>query len=296
MFKNISLEKKGELLALSHAILGGLITVTGKGAINFISPILAIAIMYLISSLILFPFFITEKKQNNIKFTKNDLFYFLASIVIIIIFSHGLIFWALSKVSAIDSSILIQSETFFTFIFFAKFHEKITKELIIGALLIFLGTLGILFQDLSLSLGIGEICIIIATMIAPFGNYYQKKIVRKFSALQLLFWRNFSGAVFFSLVSLILFDFNEKLMNDIFQAGIFLLIGGIFSYSLAKITFLTSIKYINVSKSIPLALAPVPMFTMIFAFLFLGEKVSFLQFISFLIIFMGIMFITKKPT
>jgi len=288
----LSQEKIGELLIFIEIFLYAFSPILIKGSENFLPPLFFAGSSMLIAFIFLFIIIIWQKKitlKLNFDIFKN--MFWGAFFLMIIYFPLQFIIG--QKITAGNLAILCQSEVLFSFLFFGILKiEKITRDRAIGALLTIVGTSLVLWSNFSGQILAWDLMIIMISVIPSFGNFFQKKTIQSISPTAYLCFRNLLGASLLIPFSL----YNEKIpWENIFsQNGLLLIIfSGIISFSLAKILFLEAMKRIDVSKALAISNI-MPAISFLFAFLFLNEIPHWGQLIGFLIIFSGILFLTKK--
>ncbi|MDA7848327.1 DMT family transporter [Sulfurospirillum sp.] len=174
--------------------------------------------------------------------------------------------------------------------------EVISKKLIVGSLLAVSGAVW-----LSLSANgsesasnplLGNTLEFFAMVCGAGYAISIKHLTKKFSALFLTAIQAFIGCIFFLPFALweyntMVMDFNQEAILWVVYLGVFVTLGGygLFNYALSRVEASKASMFINL----------IPVFTLLFAFLILGEKLSFIEMIASLIILSGV-FITQIPT
>jgi len=92
---------------------------------------------------------------------------------------------------------------------------------------------------------------------------------------------------------LILVTNQTATMRDLSISLPFLLINGFLLFGISKILWIESIHRISVTKATSLGSVN-PVFTLIFAFLILGDIPTIIQITAFIPLFIGILFLTSK--
>jgi len=166
--------------------------------------------------------------------------------------------------------------------------EKLKRKHIFGAILMVIGALLVLFPG-QFQVKEGDLIILLATTLPPFGNYYQQRARKKVSSTVIMFYRSFLSSIFlFALASI--FEVRPS-TSALMESGIFILVNGIFLMGLIKILWLEGIHRIPITKAISLT-AIAPAFTLLFAYFILGEIPTIWQLSGFLPMFIGIFLIT----
>lgn len=125
----------------------------------------------------------------------------------------------------------------------------------------------------------GELLILAASAIAPFGNLFQQRARKKVSSESIMFLRSMiSAAVIFLLIIIIRPDFSYTGLKS---SWIILLINGILLLGLSKILWIEGIHRISVMKANALNSIS-PLLTLIFAWVFLQNFPTIWQILSFI--------------
>lgn len=221
---------------------------------------------------------------------------FLASILIGICY-YGLMFYGISKTTAGNATIFSQFEVLFTFLILNTFlkHEPLIKNHVIGAFLMILGAVIILFpRDSGLTINLGDTIIILACLFPPFGNMYAQKALKQVSSTFLMAIRSFVAGTFF-LVFSFFWEAPWPTWAEVQPSLPFLIINGLLLLGLAKIFFLEAIKRLPISQCISFGVAQ-PALTLVFAYFILTEIPTFWQLIGFIPIACGALLLLKKPS
>ncbi len=284
-------QRKGELLIFGSATLWGLFPVITVLSYHSLSPLFTLIVSNIFAALFFVVMITQRKKWHELSIRKAYKDILLATLFTGIIY-YVLIFLGLQFTSPGNASIVALTEVFFSFIFFHVFKkEKHPSQQIIGAGLMILGALFVLLPGLK-TLQSGDILILIASAIAPFGNFYQQKARRKVASETIMLIRSIlSTIVIFSLAVGIHSQFS---LSSVSQSLLFLIINGIVLLGLSKIFWLDGIHHISVPKANALSCIG-PIFTLLFAWLLLKQTPTMWQVLSLLPIFIGINLLSKKP-
>lgn len=288
--KHLSKTHKGELYALAAAIPQGLHPIFAKLGYVYVSSIFFLAIASLIAAALFAVSLTVRKKWSDILISSawRDI---LGGTFCIGILYYGLIFWGLKYTTAGNASILMLAEIFFSFVFFRLFaHEKHRLMHILGAIILVFGVVLTLGQNI-ISPQKGDIIILLATMIPPLGNYFQQRARKKVSTDFLMFVRSALSGFVFVILS---FFLGIVPSGAEFQSAlIWIVYTGIFFFYLSKIWIIESFHCISVPRTIVL-ISSAPIFTLLFAYMILGEVPSVWQILGLFPIFTGIFLVMKK--
>lgn len=153
-----------------------------------------------------------------------------------------------------------------------------------------IGALVILMPD-ELKFNLGDALALSAAAIAPIANLYQKRARKYVSTVTILTYRNILAI---PVVFTAAFIFEPIPVSDaLIKASPYLLANGVLVYVLAKIFWVEALHRISITKMSAM-LALIPLFTLIFAKLFLDETPGIQQMIGIIPILVGGYLITKK--
>jgi len=152
-----------------------------------------------------------------------------------------------------------------------------------------IGALIILFPE-DFTFNKGDWMILISAAAAPIVNLYQKRARQYCSAETILGFRTVVG---FPFVALLAYLLEPAVTYDAFISAlpyIFLIASGI--YVAAKIMWIEALNRLTITK-LSAMLALLPVFTLIFAYLYLGEIPEFRQMMGIIPVLVGGYLITK---
>jgi drug/metabolite transporter (DMT)-like permease len=160
---------------------------------------------------------------------------------------------------------------------------------LIGAIMMTVGALVILIPE-DLAFNKGDWLILISASAAPIVNLYQKRAREYCSAETILGFRTVVG---FPFVAFLAYFLEPAVTYDNFMLALpylFLIATGI--YVVAKIMWIEALNRISITK-LSAMLAFLPLFTLIFAYFYLGEVPEFRQMLGIIPILIGGYLITK---
>jgi len=283
-------ERKGELCLLSSTLFWGLFPVITILSFTSLTPLISAGLSTLIAAL-LFGAILTVRQRWHellIRAAWRDLA--LTTLFIGFLF-YGLIFIGASYTTANNMAIIMLLEIFFNQIILSTWgKEKLTPLQLMGTPLMVGGALLVLYQG-DLRFNPGDLILVAASAIPPFGNYYMQQARKKVSSITILSVRSFFGGLFLLFTGLLLeSDLKAAAIAD---SMTFLLINGIFLLGLSKILWIEAIHRITISKATALS-AGTPLITMFFSYFLLGETPTVQQMLGFIPIALGIFLLTKK--
>lgn len=276
---------RGELFLLVTIFMEGLYPVLVQQSIGTFPPIFFGGLSALIAAFFLF-WHLWRTKTLTKGLTKQVMGYILMVVLCIVIFGHIFVFVGSRYTTGINVGLLLRFElvtTFFVGMFIAK--DRLSSSEIAGAVLIGLGTICILFNG-TLHLNKGDLIVLAATVLFPFGNFYAKKALQFVSPMQVLFWRYAIGGSFL----LILSPFVEPEVFSIpwsKEALLFLLFFGTAMLIASKTCFYTALRYLQLTNVIFIVAAMATALTLVFSYLLLGETPTGYQWIGFAVSVVG---------
>lgn len=287
---NLSNEQQGEVYSLGSALIWSAFPVVTILSLSHLPPLISLA-GSVFFAMIFFASIITFK--HNWSFTKNHgaLKDILLTTLFIGVVYYGLYFWGLQYTSAGNAAIIMQMQVFFTYLLFNVWqHEYIRPQYIIGAILMCIGAIIISFPA-DFNINIGDIFILLGAMATPIGNHFQKKARARVRAEEILVIRNAITCVFILLLSSLLSQTSTP--SALYSSFPLLIINGFIMFGISKIFFIEAIHRISVTKSIALTSVG-PLFTLGWAYLFLGDIPTSQQIIAFFPICIGVILLTHK--
>lgn len=281
---------KGFTLALTSAVLYGIIPIFGKKFVAFFPPLFVAFALVLIADLYLagIAFYKKELFRNfkNRKITWVILIGFLASLGSI------LSFVGLSVGKANEAGFFFQFETFFAAILaLLLLKEKLFSNQIIGLIAMFLGAY-IFSMAFESSFKMGNFMFLGAAFVWGLNDVIIRKISKEFSSFFLSFGRNFFSAIFLFPLAYKFIPQSLEKINHV-QIFYFLLYGAVVAVII--LTLYQAFRYIKTAEATSFQLL-IPVVTAIVAFLLLGETLNQFQLIGGGLILTGLYFITRLKT
>ncbi|MBI5754882.1 DMT family transporter [Candidatus Peregrinibacteria bacterium] len=288
--KKITEKISGEVFILASCAGWGLFPILTNFGAKRMPPIWYAAVISLLSAVFLFFYLATHKGLREL-FVKKVWPWILGVTLFIVIIPNFLIFTSAKYTSGINTAMLLQTEVIFTFLFCWIFlGEKITRKKIIGAFIVFIGTMAILYQG-KFELNIGDLGIIAATTLYPLGNFCAKKALKMVSPATILFVRQFLGGMTLLSLSFVLENWSQTDLLFRQNAGI-ILVNGIFIMAISRIWWYEGLK--RVSLSTVASLSSAPAFSLLFAVFFFSEIPTLYQLAGFVIVMAGLLVLTRS--
>lgn len=277
-------ERQGEFYILLQGVLWSLWPVITVLSYSSLSPLFSLAW----STLFAVPFFagiLSIKKKwyetKNFQALKD----ILGATIFIGIGYYAFFFLGLKYTSPGNAMIIALIETLFSYLFFHTWRkEYIPSTHIIGAILMLCGA-AIVFYPNTTSWNKGDFFILIASVLAPFGNYFQRRARMQVSSETIMFVRSAVSTPVIFILGL-LFQ-GQSFSFDIRTPLLFLLINGFLFMGLSKIFWIEGIHRVSVTKANALSTIA-PFLTLIFAWLFLNNLPTLWQISSLLPMTVGL--------
>ncbi len=257
-------------------------------AYSFITPIFAYSINISIAA-ILFLFIIFYKKKFS-EFKNKEAYKDLTLTTIFITLLFLFVFLGLQYTTATNTAVILFLQLLFSFFYFNLIgSEYLSIKHIIGAFMMGLGAIIILFPQ-NLSFNIGDILVLIAAMIAPIANYYQKRARRFVSVEIILAYRYILSLPFLLALAFILEPIPTS--QNLISAMPYLFLSGFLVFGVGKIFWIEAVYLISITKASALA-AFIPVLTMFFAFILLDEVPTIIQLLAIIPVVVGGYLITR---
>ncbi len=281
-------QREGELYMLGLALLEAWFPILSIVAIGHIGALHTYAFSLLAS--ILF-FVIVMIRKNLFVELRNPHAYkdlLLTSFWITTLFVF--VFLGMQYTSAGNMSVIIFMQVLFSYLYFNVFgDEKLDKVHTLGAIMMVIGAVIIMIPK-ELVLNRGDILIMIAAAIAPIANFYSKRTRKHCSSETIL---GFRTVVALPVIGLFAWVFEPAVSyHDITQALPYVTLIGFLIFGLSKIFWMEALHRIDITK-LSAMLAIIPMITIFFAYLYLGEVPTFRQLSGVVPVLLGGYLLTK---
>ncbi|MBI2175397.1 MAG: DMT family transporter [Parcubacteria group bacterium] len=281
---DLSQERQGEIFIFSEALLWSLFPVITVLSLGSFSPVVALGWSTLFAAVFFGIILAVKKKWKEFKNTSALKDILLATGIIGILY-YLLFFFGLRSTSAGNASIIALSEIFFSFLFFNIWRKDYMPTAhIYGALFMLVGAVIVLFPNFT-AFRSGDMMILLGAAIAPVGNFFQRRARGAVSSETILFIRSSVGA---PVVFLVAYALGGSFLAISFnKAFLYLIINGLLLLGLSKVFWIEGILRINVAKAGALSSVG-PLFTLLFAWLFLHNAPTIFQMLSLIPIGAGI--------
>lgn len=283
-------ERIGEMFLIGYIAVFSLFPIVANYATREMPPIMFAGISNIVAAITIFSYLALSGKLGTL-FNKKAFPYILGVTLFGIIIPFVLIFTGTSKTSGINTTLLLQTEILFTYIFcWLFFKEKITRRKLIGGLTILLGAVAILYNG-SFKLNYGDFLVIAGVVSYPFANRYSKKALELTNPSVIIAIRSIIGGIVLILISFMFERYNVSPVQIVKNYWLIILFNGACMLGAAKFLWFAGLKRLDVSKAVSISIAE-PAFGLIYAYIFLHEVPSAYQFAGVVIIIFGLYLLT----
>ncbi|TKG91190.1 DMT family transporter [Puteibacter caeruleilacunae] len=258
-------------------------------------PITTVFLRLIISSIILIIFgLITKKVQIPEK--KELKYLLLLSFFEPFLYFMGESFGMLYVSSTLGSVIIATIPLFAPVAAWYFYKERLATKNLMGIIISFIGvSVVVLNRDFSLKAApIGLALMFVAVFAAVGYTVVLNRLSHKYNPISIILYQNFIG-IFLFLPFWLIFDMKDFMATPYDSTAMIAIVKlSIFASSLAFILFTYSLKFLGIGKSNTFINA-IPVFTAIFAFFILGDKLTVQKFAGIAIVISGL-FLSQLKT
>jgi len=282
----------GYFAAIGAAILGGLLPSISKPLLVLVNPLLFTGIVTFAPAILFTPVSIQSKENKHIR--KQGYAILAVSAIASGLVAPYIYFVGLEQSTASDAALLGNGEMVFTVLIATLFFgERLSRKGFFALTLLAIGIVAVITDfQFSSSLSFtapGHILILAATFLWGVDNNVTSAITERVNVARIIQIKSIiSGAGLF-LIAFLLHDLVVKNPSDLLYVFIF----GVFVFSGTAFLSIQSLKRLGaITTTIVFPITSV--FGLIFAYILLGENITFLQVGSVIIILFGIYLLTRK--
>ena len=215
----------------------------------------------------------------------------LTSIFNMLMFS--LIFTSLRFTTAGNVAVLMFLQILFSYLYFNVLgKERLSRLHSAGAVIMGIGALVILIPD-DMQFNLGDILVLAGAAVAPFVNLYQKRSRLIVGSIVILTYRNL---VAIPVLLLIAWLFEPRVTGERFLDALPILLAiGIVVFVLGKILWVEALHRLSITKMSAMT-ALIPIFTLCFAYIILGEVPGMRQTAGIIPVLLGGYMITRPDS
>lgn len=222
---------------------------------------------------------------------RKGLFYSCLAGVLVGGIYYSLVYWGSYHSSPQNASIMLSFEMFAAMAFLhSRQGERLSRRETFGAVLLFIAVALILLPQSSHP-QLGDIIILLSTLITPIGNTFMKIARRSISSVTIMWVRSFISAVALGFIALCAYEVPPA--DHITQSINLLLVNGILIFGLSKIAWIEGLHRIPVAKASSLA-AITPLLTFIMTWLLLGKAPTLNQCAALPFTVIGVLLLVTK--
>lgn len=289
---NIKSTRIGYASAVLCAILVGSISTASKPVLANTNPLMYAALVYLLASLASVPL---SYKTKGFQIRLRDWPLILAITMSGAVLAPSLFFIGLEQTTASDTTILSNSETIFTVLFaLIFFKEKLRPRGYLAVALVLIGviivTTNLQFSNFLSNLkNEGDLLIISSMALWALDNNMSKIMSHRIDISRLVQLKGFIGGGILFIFALVAKIPVNIMPNEIPN----ILLVGMVGFGISLYLFLHSLKRIGTVKTM-LIYSTGTVFGLMFASVFLHEKIGWYQILAIVLMLTGIYLVTKE--
>jgi len=188
------------------------------------------------------------------------------------------------------ASVIISVIPLFTpFVAYYFLGERITILNVLGIVISITGIIVlVLGKDMSIAVSITGLALLFLAIVAANGySVMIKKIPSDYSIINIIFWQNIIGLVYFTPLLLIFSREDILVTGYIKEAGIAIFNLGFFASTLAFLFYMYGLKFMSITK-VNVFTNAIPIFTIIVSYFYLGEEIGNKKLIGIFIVVAGV--------
>lgn len=284
----------GEMSIIIEALLFSLFSVLTKLVMGEISAVATIVITWIFAGGLFVGLLFYHRQWHTWREFSEERFNIIVAGMIVGILFHGLFFYGIQYTTAGKAALIGITEIVFSYLLFSVWKKEREKALhLTGAMLIVGGIVIAFWEDVStFQINQGDLSIMLAFAIVPLGNFFQQKSARRGVPVpMILLVRTVLILICFSPLLWVMKSLPtwEALLDNL--VGLFFI--GFFILGISKILWIRGISLISVHKAISIG-SIYPVFSLLFAYLLLGEIPSVYQIIALLPMGIGVYLLVLK--
>ncbi|MCD6532969.1 MAG: DMT family transporter [Deltaproteobacteria bacterium] len=284
---DLSRERQGELLMVAETFIWSWFPIVTLIIYQHLSPLFTMFYTTLIAALFFGGFVLWRGGYGRILQRQAIRPLLLTTLFINLLFIC--VYLGLQYTSAANMAVILFLQLLFSYLYFNLFgSEPFASNHLFGALLMGAGALIILFPG-KLYLNKGDMLVLIAAMIAPIANYYQKQARTFVKPSEILFVRYLLALPVLLVLAQWFSPDNKENVRAVLP---WLLLNGLVLFGLSKIFWIEAIHRISITKASAMS-ALGPLFTIILAYLVLGDEPTLQQLVGFIPVLIGGILITR---
>ena len=283
----ISRQRQGEVYAAGMVFLESWFPIAAAISVVALGGLHAYFYSLLFAVIALAVWWVSRRKFSDLKNRKAYFPLAMTSLFITCLFA--LTFVALQYTSAINVAIILFLQILFSYVFLGrKPGERMQFKQVLGATLMTAGALLVLFPG-KIDLRLGDFLVLLAAMIAPIANLYQKRAREYVSSPTVLLVRSILALPVIYLLAILLEDSPSWAMIQ--QQLPSLLFVGIMIFFLSKVLWIELIYRLPITK-VNALFAFSPLLTMLWSWWLLDQAPHWFQVLGTIPIILGAYWVT----
>ncbi|WP_238843398.1 DMT family transporter [Thiomicrorhabdus xiamenensis] len=282
---------KGETYSLALTLLESWFPVVAAMSVAALGSLHSYFYSLALASLVLFLWWWRSGKLNDLRQKAAYWPLFMTSFLITSLYI--LLFIALQLTSATNVALILFLQVLFGYLFLGRRHEeKLGVIHLIGALMMMFGAMIVLFPG-ELEFRLGDFLVLLAAMIAPVANLYQKQARLHVSSQSILMIRSVIALPFVYLLASI-FEPSpawELLLSQFWQLAFV----GVMILVMAKVLWIEAIHLLPITK-VSAMFAFTPLLTLLWSDWFLQQSPHWSQLVGAIPILLGSVLLTVRKS
>ncbi|MBY0111139.1 DMT family transporter [Patescibacteria group bacterium] len=286
----MSEQRKGELFSFAEAFLWGLFPVVTVITYTGVPPLVSLVWSTVFAAVLFCGFVAARKRWHELKNPLVWRYTALATLFLGVIL-YCLYFTGLQYTTPGNAALIALLGVFTSFLFFNVLRkERMSRSYVVGMICMVLGAGVVLAPNVG-NLNIGDLYILLAACIAPFGNFYSQKAVGVASSETVMFLRSALSVPFLLIIALLAGA--HATWAEIQMSLPFLLVNGLLLLGLSKMFFLEAIHRLSVTKALSLESGSV-IVTLGAAWLLLEQAPTLWQVAAVIPLLLGVALLTDQ--
>ena len=282
---------KGELYAISLTLIDGWFPILALLSVQALGAIYTYFYSLTIAAMLLF-FLLWQRKQLS-ELKRSAAYFNLFMVSLTITSLYILVFLSLKFTTPNHVALILFLQVLFAYLFFGRRQEEqLNRVHLVGVILMTLGAVIVLFPK-DFHLNIGDGLVLLASLIAPLANHYQKQARKQVSPMSILFVRSLLALPFLYLLAVWLEP--QPTLQLLWQQLPWLFLIGALAFVVGKILWIEAIHLLPITK-VNALYAFAPIFTMLLSYWLLNQPPTLNQVLGALPILLGSYFITRPQT
>lgn len=281
-------EREGEWFMVGSALFESWFPIFSISAMAYVGALHTYAYSLMVALMFFVLIMYRRKKFGELRNTQAypDLFWTTFWITALFV----LIFTGMQYTSAGNMAVIIFLQLLFSYVYFNIFgKEQMHRLHLFGALLMGVGAMVVLLPE-DMAFNRGDLLILVAAAIAPVANFYQKRARNYCSAETILAFRTVVGL---PVVAMMAYLLEPTVSVEMLKPALpYILLIGTVVYVGSKILWIEALHRTSITK-VSAMMGLMPVLTLIFAYLYLGEVPQLHQVLGIIPVVIGGYLLTR---